>query len=396
VATSVCRVSAANRRRALDVAPAAALVLIGAVQMIAAYGGSGFRGPAAANAAFLVATCLPLVVRRRHPVAALAGVLVVQAAWVGAFYHGAHQPPFEPFAAGVVACFALGLHADRRSLRAGLVVFALLVLASAAVLAAGDSSVGSALSVLVWWAAAIAIGRGLRERQALVDLLRERSAALERDRERDVTEAALEERARIARELHDVIAHAVSLIVVQASAERRLLGAGQQRTADTLEAIEDSGREALGELRRLLGVLRTGGRERLAPQPGLAALPELLQEGRRAGHAVRLHVDGEPVRLPAGLDLTAYRIVQEGLTNSRKHAPGAPVDITLRWQPADLEIEVADEGGGAPVPANGAGHGLIGMRERAALYGGSVHAGAAQQGGFRVRVRLPIERGERR
>jgi signal transduction histidine kinase len=263
--------------------------------------------------------------------------------------------------------------------------------ASAIVLAAGGSAVGNALSVLIWWAAAIGIGRGLRERQALVELLRERSARLERDRERDMADAALEERARIARELHDVIAHAVSLMVVQASAERRLLGADQRRTADTLETIESSGREALGELRRLLGVLRAHGRERLAPQPGLDALPELLDEGRRGGHEVRFEVEGDPVRLPTGLDLTAYRIVQEGLTNARKHAPGAAVDVKLRWRPGELEIEVTDDGPGPRSNANGTGHGLIGMRERASLYGGSIRTEPAAAGGFRVFARLPIE-----
>jgi signal transduction histidine kinase len=379
------------RRRLLDVAPPAALIVIGLAQMLADYEGSGFRGPRGANAALLVAVCAPLLIRRLRPVLALAGVFVAQAVWVGAYYHGSHQPPFEPFAAGVVACFALGLHADRLGLRAGLVVFGLLVAASAIVLAVGGSTVGDALPVLIWWAAAIGIGRGLRERQALVELLRERSARLERDRERDMADAALEERARIARELHDVIAHAVSLMVVQASAERRLLGPDQRRTADTLETIETSGREALGELRRLLGVLRARGPERLAPQPGLDALSDLLEEGRRGGHDICLEVEGEPVRLPAGLDLTAYRIVQEGLTNVRKHAPGAAVAINLRWRPAELEIEVADDGPGPPTDANGSGHGLIGMRERVSLYGGTVSATAAEGTGFRVLARLPID-----
>jgi signal transduction histidine kinase len=385
--------SMALRRRLLDIAPTVALIALGGAQLLADYHGSGFRGPHGANAAFLIAVCLPLLVRRRHPVVALTGVLVVQAGWVGAYYHGSHQPPFEPFAAVVVACFALGLHADRRGLRAGLAVFALLVLATAVVLAVGGSTVGNALPVLIWWGAAIGIGRGLRERQALVELLRERSARLERDRERDMADAALEERARIARELHDVIAHAVSLMVVQASAERRLLDPDQRRTAATLETIESSGREALGELRRLLGVLRARGRERLAPQPGLDALPELLDEGRRGGHEIRFEVEGEPVRLPAGLDLTAYRIVQEGLTNARKHAPGAAIDLTLRWRAAEVEIEVADDGPGPPSSPNGVGHGLIGMRERASLYGGSLRTGPGAGGGYRVLARLPIDPG---
>jgi signal transduction histidine kinase len=387
--------SPALRRRLLDLAPTVALIAIGVAQLLVDYGGSGFHGPRGANAAFLVAVCLPLLIRREHPVVALAGVFVVQAVWISAYYHGPHHPPFEPFAAGVVACFALGFHADRPGLQAGLAVFTLLVLASAIALAAGGSTVGDALPVLVWWAAAIGIGRGLRERQGLVELLRERSVRLERDRERDIAGAAMEERTRIARELHDVIAHAVSLMVVQASAERRLLGADQRRTGETLETIERSGREALGELRRLLGVLRAHGPERLAPQPGLDALPELLEEDRRGGHEIRLDVEGDPARLPAGLDLTAYRIVQEALTNARKHAPGAAVEISLRWRPAELEIEVIDDGPGPPGDPNGAGHGLIGMRERASLYGGSVSTERAAAGGFRVHARLPIEAGDR-
>jgi signal transduction histidine kinase len=379
------------RQRLLDLAPSVALLAAGLAQLATAARSSGFRGPAGANAAFLVAVCAPVTVRRRRPVPALAGVFAVQAAWLLALYRGPDQPPAEPFFAGVVACFALGLHADRRGLRAGLAIFAAAVLVSAITLASGGATIGNALPVLVWWGAAVVIGRGLRERQTLVELLRERSARLELDRERDVAQAASEERARIARELHDVIAHAVSLIVVQASAERRLLSAEQRRTADTLDAIESAGREALGELRRLLGVLRAHGEERLAPQPGLAALPELLAEGRAGGHAICLRVDGAPVQLPPGLDLTAYRIVQEALTNARKHAPHAALDVSLRWHPGLLEIEVADDGPGPSPRANGHGHGLIGMRERVALYGGSVHAEHTPGQGFRVRARLPIE-----
>jgi signal transduction histidine kinase len=386
---------AALRRRLLDVAPSAALLALGAVQLLVASASSGFRGPRGANAAFLAAVSVPLLVRRRRPVVALGAVFVAQAIWIASYYQGPHQPPFEPFAAGVVACFALGYHANRRALAAGLGLFALVVVASAFILAAGGSDVGNALPALIWWAAAITAGRGLHERQALVDLLRERSVRLERNRERDIAQAASEERARIARELHDVIAHAVSLIVVQAAAERRLLAPEQRRTAETLETIESSGREALGELRRLLGVLRARGPERLAPQPGLAALPELLEEGRRSGHAIRFEVEGAPVALPAGLDLSAYRIVQEALTNARKHAPEAGVEVVLRWRASELEIEVVDDGPGPTAHVNGAGHGLIGMRERTALYGGSIVAEPAPAGGFRVHARLPIDSGGR-
>jgi signal transduction histidine kinase len=385
--------TAGLRHRLLEVAPTVALIAVGLAQLLLSGHSAGFRGPTGVNAAFLVAVSLPLLIRREHPVAALAGVFVAQGLWIGALYHGSDQPPSEPFFAAVVACFALGFHADRRGLRAGAIVFGVVVLATAVTLAVGGASVDNALPVLVWWLAATAIGRALRERQALVDLLRERSARLELDRERDLAAAASEERARIARELHDVIAHAVSLIVVQASAERRLLSDSQQRTAETLDTIERSGREALGELRRLLGVLRATGAERLAPQPGLAGLPDLLDDGRSGGHTIRLHVEGDPMPLPPGLDLTAYRILQEALTNTRKHAPGAALDVALRWRPAWLEIEVIDDGPGPAHRPDGPGHGLIGMRERAALYGGSIRAERLHDGGFRVCARLPIEAG---
>jgi signal transduction histidine kinase len=384
------------RRLLLDAAPTVGILALGFVDLFVA-SGTDFEGPKAANTAFLVAACLPLLARRKHPVAALAAAFTVQAAWIDAYYNGSQQPPFEPFVAGIVACFALGFHSRRRQLRLGVTAFAATVAVGTAVAyATGDPSLGNGLPAVIWWLAAIAIGRGLRERQSLVDLLRERTTRLERDRERDLAEAAMEERARIARELHDVIAHAVSVMVVQAGAERRMLDAGQARTADALITIERSGREALGELRRLLGVLRARDRsDKLAPQPGLAELPELVAEARGAGQTVDWHVEGDPVPLPAGLDLTAYRIVQEALTNARKHAPGACTDVRLRWHPTELEIEVVDDGPGRSSQSNGTGHGLIGMRERAALYGGTLMAAPGRGGGFHVRAQLPIERGAR-
>jgi signal transduction histidine kinase len=379
-----------TRRLILDLAPTVALLALGAVLMATSYESAGYQGPRLANLALLLAVVLPLVLRRRFPAAVLAAVFVAQGVWVALYYHGSHQPPFEPFAAGVVACFALGYHARERELRVGIALFAITVAATAVDLALGGSTVGNALPALLWWAGAIALGRILKSRQSLVELLRERSDRLERDRERAVAQAAAEERTRIARELHDVIAHSVSLIVVQAGAERRLLSAAEQRTAETLETIEDSGREALTELRRLLGVLRVSSEERLAPQPGMARLPDLLAESAKAGQPVAVDVSGDPVELARGLDLTAYRIVQEGLTNARRHAAGQPVTVALRWRDRLLEIEIQNAEGEGVGEGNGAGHGLIGMAERVAMYGGSLETGRAD-GGFRVRARLPVE-----
>ncbi|HEX4733360.1 MAG TPA: sensor histidine kinase [Thermoleophilaceae bacterium] len=376
------------RRRLLDVAPTVLLLVLGAGELVIS--DSGYRGSDLVNTLFLIATAISLLFRRRYPVHVLTFVFASQAIWVTAYYRG-HQPPFEPFLAGVIVCFALGMHGGRRQLRVGLAVFALTVAGAAVSLATGGTRVADALPTIVWWLGAIGVGRLLHDREALVALLGDRAARLERERERDMAQAAMEERNRIARELHDVIAHSVSLIVVQASAERRLLDSQQRRTADVLETIEDAGRESLGELRRLLGVLRARSEpNELMPQPGLAALPDLVDESRRAGQEIDVDQTGEPVHLPAGLDLAAYRIVQEALTNARKHAPGAATAVNLSWQPDRLEIEVVNANGGTPISGNGTGHGLIGMRERATLYGGHMDAGRTSDG-FQVRAVLPIE-----
>lgn len=384
-----------TRRELLDAAPPAALFVLGVVDLFV-ISPDAFRGPTALSLAFLAAVCAPLAFRRTRPALVLALVLLIASVWSLASYPGAAQPPFEPFVAGVVACFALGLHSDGPEFRRGLIAFGVLGAGLSAVSLALGHAAGNVLPALVWWSAAIGVGRLLHERQTKVDVLGERSARLERDRERDIAQAALEERARIGRELHDVIAHSVSLIVIQAAVERRTLEAGQERTSDVLETIEDAGREALVELRRLLGVLRASETdEPLAPQPGLSALPELLSESRKAGQSITCRTEGDPVPLAVGLDLTAYRIVQEALTNARKHAPGARADVTLRWRPAELEIDVLDDGPVATLNGHGTGHGLIGMRERAALFGGSLEADTVDSGGFRVRAKLPIEPGWR-
>jgi signal transduction histidine kinase len=212
------------------------------------------------------------------------------------------------------------------------------------------------------------------------------------ERERDVAarEAVVEERARIARELHDVIAHHVSMIVLQAGAERRVLGDGNESTREVLETVEQSGRSALTEMRRLLGMLRGDANEPLTPQPGLADVPTLVGQLRDAGLPVELSIDGERRELPVGIELSAYRIVQEALTNALKHAGDARAAVHVRYGPDSLELEIADDGSGGGKQVAGGGHGLVGMRERVALYGGRFDATRSAGGGFAVRVVLPI------
>jgi signal transduction histidine kinase len=220
---------------------------------------------------------------------------------------------------------------------------------------------------------------------------RERRAQIaERERDLVAREAVVEERARIARELHDVIAHHVSMIVLQAGAERRVLDDANASTREVLETVERTGRSALTEMRRLLGMLRGDANESLTPQPGLSNVPTLVTQLREAGLPVELHIEGERRELPVGIELSAYRIVQEALTNALKHAGEARASVNIRYGSDSLELEIADDGTGAMTPVSSGGHGLVGMRERVALYGGRLDAGRRPNGGFAVRVLLPI------
>ena len=221
---------------------------------------------------------------------------------------------------------------------------------------------------------------------------RERRAQMaERERDLAAREAVVEERARIARELHDVIAHHVSMMVIQAGAERRVLEGANAPTGEVLQTIEQIGRNALTEMRRLLGMLRSGDApESLTPQPGLRDVPTLVTQLREAGLPVELSVDGERRELPVGIELSAYRIVQEALTNALKHAGNAQARVHVRYGADSLELEIVDDGRGTAASVSGGGHGLVGMRERVALYGGRLDAGRSPSGGFAVRVLLPI------
>jgi signal transduction histidine kinase len=203
-------------------------------------------------------------------------------------------------------------------------------------------------------------------------------------------EAIAEERTRIARELHDVIAHSVSVMTVQAGAAEEMLRVDPTRAVEPVRAVQETGRQALVEMKRLVGMLREGHEEAgLAPQPGVADVERLVAQMREAGLDVELRVEGSPRPVPIGVDLSAYRVVQEGLTNSLKHGGGGRAIVTLRYGDGELELEVADDGRGAP--SSGHGHGLAGMRERVGIFGGSFEAGPRADGGFAVRASLPFQ-----
>jgi signal transduction histidine kinase len=332
---------------------------------------------------------LPLLARRRYPFAAPAGLWVVAA--VLSFVDG-ELVTFTASAsiAGLAAAFLLGNLRDATLTRAGLV----LTLGSSALLIYNDPDHSAAELVFtpllfgIGWLA----GFALRERAEEAEAAERRAAQAEREREGAARIAVAEERARIARELHDIVAHAVSVMVLQVGAVRHKLPAELAADKDALGDVERAGRSALGEMRRLLGAMRDEhGDVALAPQPGLDGLDALAESVGRAGLPVELHVQGESFPLPRAVELSAYRIVQEGLTNSLKHARAGHAYVTIRYAAEELEVEVADDGHG-PVKSDGHGHGhgLVGVRERVKIYGGEMSAGPGADGGFVLNARLPV------
>jgi signal transduction histidine kinase len=242
-----------------------------------------------------------------------------------------------------------------------------------------DTVVFYAMLVGLPWA----VGAAVRQRRA-------KEAQLEAERA-EAAAAIVAERARIARELHDVVAHAISVMVIQARGGRRVLEAAPDESAEAFAAIERTGHEALDEMRRLLGMLRRNDDAvELGPQPSLRELDRLAEQIRDAGLPVELVVEGQPRDLPPGVEVSAYRIVQEALTNALKHAGPARARVVVRYEPDDLELVITDDGAGGPPPGTGQGFGLIGMRERVSVYGGELQAGRQTDGGYALRVRLPL------
>ncbi len=341
-------------------------------------------------AVLLLLMTLPLAIRRRSPAATL---LIVTASLVIAAAVVRHSTgvPVEVFIALLIAFYSVGAHCDER--RAPFVAaFALAVIAAVDLARPGFFNGGHSARPAAWLAFTIAwlVGRDMRRRRQHVTVLESRAARLEREREEKAQLAVSEERSRIARELHDIVAHGVSVIVAQARAGPHLVH-DPERTTGVFRAIESSGREALIELRRLLGILRSDDQQlAIGPQPGLDSLQSLVEQVRVSGLPVHLRIEGEPVQLPAGVDLSAYRIVQEALTNVVKHASATSAEVMIRYDSRALELDVLDDGRGATASVNGDGHGLIGMRERASLYGGTIETGPRTGGGYAVHARLPL------
>jgi signal transduction histidine kinase len=328
-----------------------------------------------------------LLLRRRWPFAALA---IIVGAVIAASPNGATKLPV------LVALYAI---ASTRPWRASAIVVAILVAASLldALVDGSPVGVGDEIGFVVQATAVVAVGLYVAARRASIDALRERAERLDRERELLADRAVAEERVRIAQELHDVVAHNVSLIVVKAQA----LGATvpDDRVAEATDGIADLGRQAMTEMHRTLKLLRTTDDDaaQRSPQPGLANLDMLLDQARAAGLDVRLAVEGEPRELSQSLDLSAFRIVQEALTNVLKHAGQARANVTVGYRTQALELSVVDSGNGTPTPARGltaaGGHGLVGMRERAAMFGGTLSARPRADRGFEVNAVLPYSGG---
>ena len=331
---------------------------------------------------------LPLFTRRWFPFGAPAAYWVLAAAL--SFVDGLLIPSVESlFLVGLASAALLGNLRDARQAWTGLAI--VLAGIAAVVYNIPGRTTAELILIPVEFGIAWAAGFALRMRGEQAEAAEERAAQAEREREAGARVAVAEERARIARELHDIVAHSVSIMVLQVGAIRHKLPEMLAEDRDALKGVERTGRGALAEMRRLLGAMRRDGDGvELAPHPGVDRLDSLLEDVGRAGLPVRLHVDGEPFPLPRAIDLSAYRIVQEGLTNAIKHAHASRVDVTFQYASDELHIEVRDDGDGVSA-SDGLGHGLVGIRERVKIYGGEMTVGAAPEGGFVLGARLPLE-----
>ena len=339
---------------------------------------------------FIIASLLwtlPLLLRRRFPFAAPVFTFAVQAA------ASAADPALGVETTGLVALllsfWVVGAENERGQAIAG----AAIGFASIAVVAELDVRVGLENSVwgVILGSVVCLIAYALQQRAKRAAELEERASRLERELEERAHAEVLAERTRIARDLHDLVAHSVSLMTVQAGAARLLLPDDPARARESLRSVEETGREALADLRRLFGIVRSEeGDAALTPQPGLARLDALLEQSRTAGLPVEVAIEGKRRMLSPGVDLTAYRIVQEALTNVLKHAGPARAQVTIRYGREVLDLEITNDGRRTR-NGEGTGHGLVGMRERVALYGGEFEAGPRRQDGYAVRARLPIE-----
>jgi signal transduction histidine kinase len=297
--------------------------------------------------------------------------------------------PTGVFVAGFAAAFLLGNLRDPFQARTGLAI----VIGGASIVVFNDPSdaPGDFVFIPLMFGIGWLAGYAMRERAERATAAEQRATVAEREREAAARIAVAEERTRIARELHDIVAHAVSVMVLQVGAVRHKLPESAAANREALEGVEEAGRTALAEMRRLLGAMRSSDDEvELAPQPGLADLAGLVQQVERAGLSVGLVIEGDPVPVRRVLDVSAYRIVQEALTNVLKHGHASEANVVVRYSPDEIQLEIRDDGVGA-TSDNGHGHGLVGIGERVKIFGGQMTAGTGAGGGFVLSTRLPLQ-----
>jgi signal transduction histidine kinase len=364
-----------------DTLVAVGLLLLGELEAV--FG--PVTGPRWQQALVTVLFTVPLALRRRFPVLLLALVVVMGPTLSLINTRGGVM---AYVLASIIASYTVGRELDWPQTWWGP---GLTVGLNWVVFAAIGGELSDFVFVALLYGGAWAVGYAIRQREVRVVALTAETEHLRRRQTEREHQAVAEERARIARELHDIVSHSISVITIQTQAVRRRLPPERSAEIDDLWGIEATARQAMAEMRRLLGVLRADdGPPSLAPQPGLDQLQRLLADTRAAGVPVTLHVTGDPVPLPPGLDLAAYRVVQESLTNVRKHAAGASARAELRYLDNGLNIRVEDDGQVPAGTAHGGGHGLVGMRERIALYGGVLRAGRGDGGGWTVEAWLPV------
>jgi signal transduction histidine kinase len=351
---------------------------------LSAFLSQNVQGPRALNALLLGAISLTFLWRRSYPMVAVCSVLGGLT-----FSQLVLTPPPDLFVAVVMLAavsYGAGAHLEGRRGLFGLALAVATVTTLAAVFDPSDILFPVAFFCVAPWL----VGRTLRNHTVLARELAEKAEQAAHARAEDERRAIAAERSRIARELHDVLAHSLSVMVVQSAAARRVVERDPQRAAEAAELVRETGREALVELRHLFGPVRRGEGEALSGPPSILRVEELAGRARAAGLDVKLEIEGAPVDLPAGVDLTAYRLVQEALTNTLKHAGKAHATVTITYEPNEVVISVEDDGGAAEGALDeSGGHGLLGMRERVALYGGVLQAGSRDSAGFAVRARLP-------
>jgi signal transduction histidine kinase len=362
--------------------------------LVALLAGSAFvevllSGRSLVDAVVGAAIALPLLARRRAPLLVLVGVIAIS-------YAGYAAGPdvggdLQAWVVLNVALYSVAAHCERRRAIAGAAVTAAFLLLFEIPRLVEGGRVEDVVAEWLLLGGVWTLGRWVRQRRSRTDDLERHAAELAADREALAREAVADERARIAREMHDAVAHSVSVMVLQAGAAEQVLAASPERARESLVTIQDAGREAIVELRRMLGLLRDPSADaELAPQPGLGRLDALLEQVRAAGLPVELTIEGEPTRLAPGIDRSVYRIVQEGLTNALKYAGPAHATVRIRYHERAVELEVLDDGRGPDADWN-RGFGILGMRERAALYGGTLDARARPGGGYALHASLPLE-----